>query len=125
EEGSAPGKIRRPGRREFVVLDPQRVLPTKLLLHKPKGPDSLDTDYYFVAKPLRARIGDELKPVRVSLFWSVQTRTHALWIVNVTPDNKWYDSLQDKLFRQPAEFFRQYEVRVFSDRDRGCYRVKH
>src|SRR5262249_28521406 len=52
------------------------------------------------------------------------TRAHALWVVHVTLDNPWYESLQEKLFRQPTEFFEQSEVRVYSDKDLGRYRVR-
>jgi hypothetical protein len=123
-EGATSGKIRKPGRREFIILDPARMLPTKLLVHKPGGQDSADEEFYYVARELRAGIKAELKAVRVYLYWSVQARTHALWVVKVTPDNSWYDSLHEKLFRQPPAFFEQNEVRIASDKDLKGYRVR-
>jgi hypothetical protein len=116
-------KHRKPNRREWIALRPSSELTTRLLLHKPKA-DGMDTEYYYVASHLRGPILDELKPCRVFLYYSYSTKTHALWIVHVTIDNSWYESLQT-LLRQPAEFFAEKAIRVLSDKPNSRYRVKH
>ncbi len=121
--GMLAQKVRKPGRREWIALNPASELTTRLLLHKPKA-DGIEVEHYYVAKGLRAPIHDELKDVRVFGFYSFTTRSHALWIVNVTIDNSWYESLQT-LFQQPAGFFEVNAVRVLSDKDNSRYRVKH
>jgi hypothetical protein len=114
-------RIRRPGRREWIWLDMSLELPTRLLLHKSR-PDSIETDYYCVEEPLLDRIQDELKNVRVFPYYSVSAQAIALWIINVTPGNSWYESLVP-LFRKPPEFFASHVIRVASDRANGRYRV--
>jgi hypothetical protein len=123
ELGGAAVKIRRPGRREFIIINPALELSTKLIVHKPKGPDSMDEEFYWVASELRKAIRGELKPVRVVPYFSTPARCHGLWVVKVTLGNPWYTSIQDLVFRQPPEFFATYEVRVFGDKDLGRYRV--
>jgi hypothetical protein len=116
-------KIRKPGRREWIALNAKSELTTRLLQHKPKA-DGIEVDYYFVEPKLRGPIRDELKDVRVFIYWSFATNMHALWIVNVTLGNSWYESLQSAL-SQPAEFFQQNAIRVIADRDNSKYRVKY
>src|SRR5262249_20290125 len=101
-----------------------REYPTKLLLHKPKGQDSMEVEHYCVAKALRGKIRGELKSVRVFPYYSTATRRFALWVVNVTPGNHWYESLQE-LFAQPPEFFRDQEIRIVPDKENDRYRIKH
>ena len=125
ELGGASVKIRKPGRREFIILNPTLEWPAKLIVHKPKGEGSADEEYYYVAPELRSKIKGELKGVRVFLYYSVIAHCFGLWLVKVTLDNRWYESLQDLLFRQPPEFFDKYEVRVFSDKPLDRYRVRH
>jgi hypothetical protein len=115
-------KIRKPGRREWIVLDLGRELPTRMLLHKPR-PDAIETDYYYIDKALRNPIRDELKEVRVFPYYSLTAKAFALWIVNVTLENSWYESIAP-LFKRPAEFFAQNAIRVFSERANSRYRVK-
>ncbi len=121
--GMLAQKVRKPGRREWIALNPASELTTRLLLHKPKA-DGIEVEHYYVARGLRAPIHDELKDVRVFVYFSYTTKAHALWIVNVTIDNSWYESLQT-LFQQPAGFFEANAVRVLSDKDNARYRVKH
>jgi hypothetical protein len=116
-------KVRRPDRREWVALNPASELPTRLLLHKPTA-DGIEVEHYHVAKGLRGPIRDELKEVRVFLYYSLKTKTFGLWVINVTVDNSWYESLA-QLFRQPAEFFAQHAIRVISDKANARYRVKY
>jgi hypothetical protein len=121
--GMLAQKIRKPGRREWIALDPARELPTRMLVHKPKA-DGIEVEHYYVARSLRAPIRDELKDVRVFPFFSFATRSHAIWVVNVTLENTWYESLL-ALFRQPGEFFAQNAIRVVSDKANSRYRVKY
>jgi hypothetical protein len=116
-------KVRKPNRREWIVLRRDSELPTRLLLHKPKA-DGIEVEHYYVDRKLRGPIRDELKEVRVFQFYSVTARAHALWVVNVNPDNSWYESLQQFL-RQPAKFFEEKAFRVISDKDNSRYRVRH
>ncbi len=116
-------KIRKPSRREWVALKRDSELPTRLLLHKPK-PDAIDTEYYFVVEQLRGPIYDELKEVRVFVYFSFTSKTHALWIANVTIDNSWYESLQP-LFQQPASFFTENAIRVKSVRPESRNQIRY
>jgi hypothetical protein len=114
-------KTRKPGRREWIAIQHDAELPTRLLINEPK-PGSIDPEYFFVASQLRAPIYDELKSVRVFPYYSFWTGSHAIWIVKVTPDNPWYESLQS-LLSLSHEFFDQHAVRVFSAKNK--YRVKY
>lgn len=115
-------KIRRPGRREWIAINPARELTTRLLPRR-SGPNGLDVEYYFVVPAIRAPIRDELKTVRVFPFWSFATKSFGLWVVSVTVDNSWYESLAP-LFQRPAGFYAEHAFRVLSDRANARYRVK-
>lgn len=115
-------KHRKPGRREWIALNPASELPTRMLLHKPKA-DGMDVDYYYVDPALRGPIRDELKDVRVFVYYSFTTRAHALWIVNVTLENTWYESVAAFL-QKPADFFAKNAIKVMSDKDNSRYRVR-
>ena len=121
--GMLAQKPRKPGRREWIALNPASELPTRLLLHKPKA-DGMEVEHYYVDPRLRGPIRDELKEVRVFGYYSFAMKAHALWIVNVTIDNSWYESLQS-LFQQPGDFLAANAIRVISDKDGARYRVKH
>ena len=114
-------KIRKPERREWFVLKHDSELPTRLLIHKPK-PESMDEEYYYVRPSLRRAIREELKDVRVFVYYAVKTKTHALGIVKVTLDNSWYESLSP-LFTLKTEFFEDNEIRVISDKPTSRYRI--
>ena len=116
-------KCRKPNRREWIALNPASEIATRLLLHKPKA-DGMDTEYYYVDPSLRRPIAEELKPCRIFQYYSFTTRTVALWIVHVTVDNSWFESLQ-VLLRQPADFFACNAIRIMSDKPNSQYRVKH
>jgi hypothetical protein len=120
--GMLAQKIRKPDRREWIALNPASELPTRLLLYKPK-PDSIEVEYYYVDPKLRDPIRDELKDVRVFVYYSFATKVHSLWIVTVTPGNSWYES-QALLFQQSADFFAQNAIRVVSDKGNSRYRVR-
>ena len=123
ELGGSRVRIRKPGKREFFILNPALEWPTKLLVHKPKGPDSMEEELYWVSKALRESIRGELKAVRVFLIYSVSARRFALWVVKVTLGNDWYESLQDRLLRKPPDYFTTYEVCVKPDKESSRYRV--
>ncbi len=116
-------KIRKPQRREWVVLNRRAELTTRLLLHKPRL-QGLDTQHFFVEHKLRSRIADELKPVRVFPYYSLTAKTKALWVVSVTEGNEWYNSLA-ALLHQPPEFFDTNAIRILSDKEQGKYRIRH
>ncbi len=114
-------KIRKPARLEWIALNRNSELPTRLLIHKP-DPDSLNVKHFYVAPNLRSPIRGELKDVRVFLYYSFNTDSHAIWVINVNIENSWYESLQT-LLNQPPEFFSENAIRVFSEKPH--YRVKH
>jgi hypothetical protein len=115
-------KIRKPDRREWIALHRASELTTRLLLHKPKA-DGIEVEHYYVHPALRSLIRDELKDVRVFVYYSLKRKTYGLWVVNVTLDNSWYESL-NVLFKQPPEFFASNAVRILSDKLNARYRVK-
>lgn len=116
-------KIRKPGRREWIALNQASELPTRLLIHKPKA-DGIEVEHYYIDPHLRSPIRDELKEVRVFVYYSFVTHSHALWIVNVTIDNSWYESLQP-LFGLPSKFLVENAVRVIPDKANSRYRIRH
>jgi hypothetical protein len=118
-----PKKIRKPDRREWIALKPASELPTRLLLHKPKA-DGIEVEHYYVDKALRGPIREELKNVRVFVFYSFKTKSHGLWVINVTLDNNWYESLA-QLLKHPTEFFDKNAIRVISDKANSRYRVRY
>ena len=116
-------KLRKPHRREWIALNVGSELTTHFLVHKPRL-DGIETEYYFVDGKLRAPIRDELKPVRILIYFSFATGEYGLWPINVNIGNSWYESLV-VLLNQPAEFFLKKELRVVSDKSAGVYRVKY
>jgi hypothetical protein len=87
-----PKKIRKPDRREWIVLNRASEFTIRLLIHKPKA-DGIEVEHYHIAMPLRDPIRDEFKSVRIFLYYSLKTKTYNLWVLNVTIDNTWYESL--------------------------------
>ena len=83
----------------------------------------MDEEYYYVRSDLRHAIREELKDVRVFVYYAVKTKTHALWIVKVTLDNSWHESLSP-LFTLKSEFFEDNEIRVISDKPTSRYRIR-
>lgn len=118
-----PKRIHKPGRRDWVKLNRESELTTKLLIHRP-NPDSMDVEHYYVAPGIRLPIVDELRAVRVFQYYSLGSKTHGLWVVNVNPENRWYESL-GILLRQPNEFFVKNVIRIVSDKEAGYYKVKY
>jgi hypothetical protein len=118
-------KIRKPGRRERILLDPTRQMVVKLLPHKPGGEDTIEEVYYYVPKgDLRDGLSGELKSVRVSLYYALKARRFRLWLVKISPGNDWYDSLSEKVFKQPPGDILKHTWKIASDRVNGFYRVK-
>lgn len=119
--GLLPLKIRKPGRREWIALNPGLVYPTRLLVHK-SNPKDFDEEYYYVEDQLRGPIHDELKAVHIVVFYSFSMKENVLWIRKVTPGERWYESLVP-LFQHPPEFFKENAIRIRSDMSRKQYRV--
>ena len=117
-----PKKIRKPDRREWIVLNRASEFTIRLLIHKPKA-DGIEVEHYHIAMPLRDPIRDEFKSVRIFLYYSLKTKTYNLWVLNVTIDNTWYESLA-QLFKQPSDFFEKNAIRIVSDKTNQRYRVK-
>jgi hypothetical protein len=115
-------KIRKPKRREWIVIKRDSELPTRLLVHETKD-DTMEKQHYFVAPELRQAIRQEMRDVRVFLYYAANSQTFGLWVVNVNLDNSWYESLQE-LFVQPVSFFEENEIRVFSDKASNRYKIK-
>jgi hypothetical protein len=121
--GMLPLKVRKPGRREWIAVNPASELTTRLLLHKPKA-DGIEVEHYYVDRALRPAIREELKDVRAFVYYSFTARVHSLWVIGVTPDNSWYESIAS-LLKQSAEFFARYAIRVVSDKPNSRYRVMY
>jgi hypothetical protein len=122
--GMIPLKVRKPGRREWIALNPASKLTTRLLLHKPKGDATIEVEHFHIARDLRPAIHEELKGVQVFVYYSFAARAHSLWVINVTPENSWYESITT-LLEQPSEFFAKFVIRVISDKPNSRYRVKY
>jgi hypothetical protein len=122
-EGSGATKIGKPGKHDRVLFNPINWLPTKLIVDKPEK-DSMDEVLYYVTKALRKKVRSELKKVIVLPFYSTRLKIFRLWVVKVTTDNSWYQSVQDKLLRQDAAFFEKNEFRIWADKKARGYRVK-
>jgi hypothetical protein len=120
-EESKGKKIRSPKRDEWIAVNHDAEFHTRLLIYEPK---QMEKEYFYVVPELRGPISDELKGVRVFPFYSFKTKSYALWIIKVTPENSWYESLQALLSR-PHEFFQQRAVKVISHKPLQKYRVKH
>ncbi len=65
----ATTKVRKPHRREWIALNPASELTTRLLLHRPKA-DGIEVEHYYVDPSLRGGVAEELKFVRVFLYYS-------------------------------------------------------
>jgi hypothetical protein len=126
DEHEPPGKIKlqKPAPREFNVIDPARVIPVRFLIHKPGGKDSVKEEYFFVTQDIRKDILDELKAVRVYLYYSVDAREFRIWPVKVTPGNSYYDSLQAKLFNQKPEAILGFEWLIRANTAQSTYHVR-
>ena len=57
------------------------------------------------------------------VYYSFLTHSYNLWVIGVTIDNSWYESLQ-LLLTQPPSFFAENAIRVISDKPNGRYRIK-
>jgi hypothetical protein len=116
-------QIRKPARNEWIKLHLASEFPARLLPYKLRH-DSIDIDYYVVDQSLQAQIRDELKQVRVFIYYSFNAAAFAIWIVRVSKGNSWYDSLAP-LFKKPAEFFNDNKIRIRSDSKEKCYKFKN
>jgi hypothetical protein len=122
--GAQAKKVRKPNRHEWIALKRDSEFHTRLLLHKPKG-DCIEVEHYYVDEALRSSlIKKELKSTRAFVFYSFKTKSFGIWIVTVTLENSWYESLQ-QLFSQAPEFFSKNAIRILSDKDDARYRVKY
>ena len=115
-------KIRRPRRREWIVINKQAEMLTKLILYK-ENEDDMDTRFLYVEPKLRAAIREELKDVRIIPYYSIKAQRNYLWDVPVTLENSWYES-KSKLLKQPDSFFQTTMIRIMSDMDNHKIRVK-
>jgi hypothetical protein len=122
--GEAGGKptIGNPSKRAWFVLNPANWSTASLLQHKERE-DDVEIKWHFVAPGLQKPIKEDLTLVRVIPFISVRTKICRLWVKPITVGNTWYESLQGKVFRQPPEFFEQFEIRVKSYRAESIYLV--
>jgi hypothetical protein len=116
--------IRKPDRTEWFTFDPTDPLLVHLtrLLAVQTGPGGFESRYFYVDPVLRRPIFEQIRDVQVVLFWSLRDKRWGLWIVNVNPDNGWYQSLAPFL-GQPSEFYLDRKFRIESDRSSGRYRI--
>jgi hypothetical protein len=123
EVGDATSKpiISNPAKRLWFVTNPAIWSTAWLLQHKERE-DEVEVKWHFVALHLQKRVKSDLTLVKVIPYISVRSRMLRLWVRAIT-DSTWYDSLLDKLLRQPVEFFEQYELRVKSCKEEGVYLV--
>ena len=105
-----------------MILHPQQNYTTNLLIVKDEG--SFDAQYFFVASELRNKIAQELKPVRVVLYFSLKQQQFYLWPLNVNIGLDWYESVL-KLLNKPPSFLESNKFRVKSDKNRQQYRIWH
>jgi hypothetical protein len=122
--GGTTIRERKPSRRLRVIFNPALRHPTKLLVHKPNGDDSPDEELYWIDKPLRKYVRRELRDVLAMLYYIPKLKTFRVWLLKRSPGNSYYDSLHDKLLKQPDDFFEKYEVRVAADTDAKEYVIR-
>jgi hypothetical protein len=115
-------KIRKPLKQEWIVLNPESELTTRLFVHKP-NPDSFDEQFYHIAKALRGPIQGDLKRVRVVVYYSLLAKNFCLWVIKATPDNTYCDSLKS-LLNRPASFFTTNAIRVYRRGEEQFYCAK-
>ena len=116
-------KLRKPGRREWFVLNVELEYPVRALIHKPQK-DSPETHYYYVAPELQGLIRDELKLVRLFLYYSAMTGQYALWPVSVTEGNSWYESIAPLFKKFDQDFFDAHEIKVVPSKEISRYKVR-
>ena len=116
-------KLRKPGRREWVTLNVESEYPVRALIHKPQK-DSPETHYYYVAPELQGPIRDELKLVRLFLYYSAMTEEFAIWPVNVTVGNSWYESIAPLFKKYDQDFFDSNEIKVVPSTENGRYKIR-
>ena len=116
-------KLRKPHRRDWIVLNVESEYPVRVLIHKPQN-DSLDTHYYYVAPELQGAIRDEMKLVRLFLYWSTMVKQFALWPINVTEGNSWYESIAPLFKKYDQTFFDGHEIKIIPSKEISRYKVK-
>jgi hypothetical protein len=116
-------RLRKPARREWIVLNVETEYPVRLLIHKPQS-DSPETLYYYVAPELQGAIRDELKLVRLFLYWSTMTEQFSLWPVNVTEGNSWYESISPLFKNYDQTFFDSHEIKIVPSKELSRYKVR-
>jgi hypothetical protein len=94
-----------------------------MLLYK-ENPKEFDYRYFYVDRSLWHRLEGEIRSVRVFVYYSPKARSHAIWIIKVTPGNLWYESLA-ALFREPGAFFEENEIRIYPNTERTAYGASH
>lgn len=118
----SPLKIRKPGPHEWVILRRESELGTRLLVYK-DDPESLRPEFYYVAPELRSLIKEQLRFVRVLLFFSPKRRTFGLWIIKTTPGISWCENLAE-LLKKPPEYFAANVIRVIPDKAERRDRIR-
>jgi hypothetical protein len=120
---NARKKLRKPGRREWIVLNRASEYQTRLLVHSPRK-DDIEKEHYWVHPNLRVpEIRDELKGHRIFLYYSTRAKAFRLWPVPVTEGNSWYESLV-ALLGLDESWFHTHEIKIIPDQTEGEYRVR-
>lgn len=115
-------KCRKPGRNELIVLNRESELVTSLLVYR-ANPDDFGQDYYYVLQNLRDPIRDQIRKVRVFLYFSVAVKSFALWIIKISPGNSWYENL-NALLNKDKIFFETSQLRIKPDLAEKRDRIK-
>jgi hypothetical protein len=118
--------IANPSRNMWILLLSAIWCKVKLWKYQPESGDkpnqkSQKPKWFYVDKPLQARVKSELCYAHVLPYLSTETGICRLWLIRVTVGNSWFESLHSKILCQSPEFFENYEICVQS-RD-SDYRV--
>ncbi len=126
EELETPGwmdqVIRRPGKREWFILDHEQVVFTTRLAIQEEG---MTKTHYYVDPRLRDAVEEHITDVAVLPYWSLGTNRWHLWIINIANrDNEWTRSLLSLLRLEPSDR-EDRKYRVTSNVNKGRYTIKY
>lgn len=128
-EEYSPGEpipLGKPEKDDWVALHSDAVkgvsfgFTVRLLRRKQRG--EFAPEYFYVSKPLRARVRRQMVQVRPILFYSFLERRVGIWPLAVTRGNAYYESIAQLLAADHA-YLSSHEFTIFADQSLRRYRT--
>lgn len=119
--GRGPVTIRRPERRDWIIINRAAAKSVRLAMIPVDG--QYEPEWYYVPQgEVRESLSKELKLVTVVPYYSTLKKRFHLHAFNLAGDSGWADSLH-VLFNQAPDWYPQHQVRIVAIREDGRYVV--